>query len=122
MEVTGRISALFVVSSAFGEMLIVSKKFDFDFFFLIFFCQPLLVGALFSVEWIGFIALFPIISICSAIGLFSVMVALFLVRGISVANRDSNLQPVSSPAKMELELGEFGGLENGLESDSEFQL
>ena len=110
MEVTGRIGAAFVVMSAFGEMVI-----------------PLLIGVLFSVKWAGFVSLFPVVSICSFVGLLCVMVCLLLTRNVSVVSHDDGRGGSAVPAHTKsqfgaLELDEFGGLEDGLQSDTEYDL
>jgi hypothetical protein len=146
MNVTGRISALFVMlekrtrfvsfvsnvclnsSSAFGEMVL-----------------PYLIGKLFHVSWASYVSLFPVVAISSfvsdflvfffwfwfelkdtQIGLLSLAVALLLTRNISVASHSQSHLVLSSGSEREAtesdferKLDEFGGLEDGL---SDFDL
>lgn len=115
--------SFFSSACAFGEMFI-----------------PFIVGKLFSLEWASYPSLFPVVAMCSFVGLISLAVALLITRNINVAsqhslvlsgsegerNREKRRKSckkidrfkgeIAKESDFERELNDFGGLEDGLDS------
>lgn len=85
---------------------------------------PFLIGKLFSLSWASYVSLFPVIALCSLVGLLCLVVALLITRNVHVASSSSLVLSgsegeIARESDFERKLDAFGGLEDGL---SDFEL